>query len=67
MMFRAGGEDSPIFKQRQISSAKDYFTSGATSRVHKGVYTDVSGIGHPVAVKEFVLAMIRRMQKKFDK
>lgn len=37
------------------------------SCVYKGVYTDESGIGHPVVVKEFVLAMTRHMQKKFDK
>ena len=67
MTFRAGGEDSPILKQQQISFARDCFASGATSRVYKGVYTDESGIEHPVAVKEFVLAMTRRMQKKFDK
>ena len=31
------------------------------------MYTDESGTKYPVAVKEFVLAMTRRMQKKVDK
>ena len=66
-IFRAGGEGSTIVKQEQIAVPKDSFASGATSRVYKGMYADERGTTHPVAVKEFVLAMTRRMQRKVDK
>ncbi len=65
-MFRAGGEGSAVLKHHQISFPKIRFASGATSRVYKGVYTDESGASHHVAVKDFVVAMTRQMQKKFD-
>ena len=67
IMSRAGGEDSSILKQDQVSFSNKNFASGATSRVHKGLYTDESGTKHVVAVKEFVMAMTRRTQKKMDK
>ncbi|XP_068750140.1 probable serine/threonine-protein kinase roco4 isoform X2 [Montipora capricornis] len=66
-IFRAGGEGSTLVKQEQITVPKNNFASGATSRVYKGMYTDENGTTHPVAVKEFVLAMTRRMQRKVDK
>ena len=66
-IFRAGGEDSTLVNQEGIAFPKDNFASGATSCVYKGIHTDESGRKQPVAVKEFVLAMTRRMQRKVDK
>ena len=66
-IFRAGGEDSTLVNQEQIAFPKDNFASDTTSCVYKGIYTDESGRKQPVAVKEFVLAMTRRMQRKVDK
>lgn len=66
-IFLAVGEDAASVKQEQITFSKDNFVSGATSRVYWSVYTDERGSTHPVAVKEFVLAIARRMQRKVDK
>lgn len=52
-IFLAGGE----VKQEQITFSKDNFVSGTTSCVYWGVYRDERGTTHPVAVKEFVLAI----------
>ena len=54
-------------KQEQITFSKDNFVSGTTSCVYWGVYRDERGTTHPVVVKEFVLAITRRMQRKVDK
>ena len=67
MVFRAGGEGSSTVQHHQITVSKDSFASGATSRVYKGVYTDESGARHQVAVKDFVMVMTQRTQKKFDR
>jgi len=66
-IFRAGGEGSTLVKQEPISVPKDNFASGTTSCLYKGMYTDERGTTHPVAIKEFVLAMTGCMQRKVDK
>ena len=64
---RSGGETESLVKEEQVKYDKKSFSNGATSRVYKGMYTDANGKQYPVAVKEFVLQMTRRMQKKVDK
>ena len=56
-----------MLNSEQVEQEKTNFASGATARAFKGVFTDDKGSKHIVAIKEFVLQMTRRMQKKVDK
>ena len=65
--FLSGGEEMEFIKSTKVQIDDQQFSSGATAKVCKGIYTDNKEQVHQVAVKEFNAQMNRRMQRKVNK